>query len=144
MQKYITRLKLQNVAMKMSEERTPAIFGEVSNTGDRPVDALTVSVIWFEGRGKDLKQDDREEHAVIITPVEFTDFTEPVAPLMPGDTRPFGFILSAAPGVQQAASPYVTISAIAFTDGTLAKSVGGRAAGATASASPSPVDHRQP
>ncbi|MGH7842933.1 MAG: hypothetical protein ACREQT_15635 [Candidatus Binataceae bacterium] len=139
MQKYMAQIKLQDVAMKMSEERTPAIFGKVSNAGDRAVDVLTLSVTWYTGRGKDLKQADREEHAVIVTPVEFTDFTEPVAPLMPGDSRPFGFILSAAPALQQAASPYVTISAIAFSDGTPSRS-----AAAPASPRPSPSEPHAP
>ncbi|HLW69132.1 MAG TPA: hypothetical protein VKS22_00775 [Candidatus Binataceae bacterium] len=146
MDQYMAMLKLKNVAMKMSEDRVPAIFGDVSNTGDRPVDILILSVTWYEGRGKDLKQVDHEEHPIIITPLEFTDFTAPVAPLMPGESRPFGFTLSVAPAVQQVASPYVTISQLAFGDGALAKAAGPfvRSATATPSATSSPSDHHQP
>jgi len=142
MQKYMARLKLNNVAMKMSEERVPAIFGEVSNPGDRPVDILTLSVTWYEGRGKALKHADHEEHVVIITPIEFTDFTEPVSPLMPGESRPFGFTLSVSPAVQEVASPYLTISEIAFSDDALSKFVGPSVA--APSTNPSPSDHQQP
>ena len=113
---YATRLTLSDVAMKMSEERMPAIFGTVHNTGDRPVDALTLAVTWYSGRGKDLKAVHREEHPVVVTPVEFTDFTRPVLPFAPGESRPFGFVLTAPAAVQQEASPYVTISSIAMAE----------------------------
>ena len=68
------------------------------------------------GRGSDLKMIHREEHSVVLTPIEFTGFTQPVIPLMPGESRPVGFILSAPQEVQQKASPYVTISTIALAD----------------------------
>jgi hypothetical protein len=51
----------------------------------------------------------------VITPIEFTDFSVPVLPFVPGEKRPFGFILTAPVQVQQDAAPYVTISAIALT-----------------------------
>lgn len=124
-QGYSPRLQLKNVAMKMSEDRVPAIFGEVQNTGARPVDAVALAVTWYMGRGKDLKQMAREEHPVIFTPVEFTDFTEPVIPFMPGESRRFGFTLTAAANVQQAASPYVTIGSITLSDGFAPKSASG-------------------
>jgi hypothetical protein len=113
---YSARLQLKGVAMKMSEDRVPAIFGEIRNTGDRPVDGVLLAVTWYTGRGKDLNAISREEHPVIVTPVEFTDFTEPVVPLMPGEARPFGFTLSAPANVQQVGSPYVTVASIALTD----------------------------
>jgi len=113
---YATRLTLSDVAMKMSEERMPAIFGTVHNTGDRPVDALTLAVTWYSGRGKDLKAVHREEHPVVVTPVEFTDFTRPVLPFAACESRPFGFVLTAPAAVQQEASPYVTISSIAMAE----------------------------
>ncbi|HXR25467.1 MAG TPA: hypothetical protein VN742_08915, partial [Candidatus Binataceae bacterium] len=113
-QAYATRLTLSDVAMKMSEERMPAIFGTVRNTGDRPVDTLAVAVTWYSGRGKDLQAVYREEHPVVATPVEFTDFSRPVLPFAPGESRPFGFVLTAPADVQQQASPYVTISSVAL------------------------------
>jgi hypothetical protein len=117
---YATQVKLTDVAMKMAETRVPGIFGTVTNSGNRPIDAVGLGVSWYVGRGKNLKAIHREDHSVIHTPVEFTDFTRPVTPLLPGEARPFGFILTAPRDVQQQASPYVTISAIALTDPALA------------------------
>jgi hypothetical protein len=111
---YATNLKLSNVAMKMSEERTPAILGTVRNTGTRAVDGLVLTVTWYRGRGKDLQAVSREEHPVVATPIQFTDFSRPVEPLAPGAERPFGFVLTAPTGVQQEASPYVTVGALAL------------------------------
>jgi hypothetical protein len=116
MQRYMGQLKLTGIAMKMSEDRTPAMFGEVTNSGNRALDHLILAVTWYEGRGKDLKQDGREDHPVVATPADFTDFTQAVAPLMPGESRAFGFNLEVAPTIQQVASPYVTIGEIAFAD----------------------------
>jgi hypothetical protein len=108
-------LALTDIAMRMSEERVPAIFGSIANTGDRVLDAVQVAVTWYEGRGKGLKVAYAEKHPIVITPIEFTDFSVPVLPFVPGEKRPFGFILTAPVQVQQDAAPYVTISAIAFT-----------------------------
>jgi len=112
---YAAKMKLSGVAMKMSERRVPGIFGAIANAGDRPVDDVRLAVTWYEGRGRDLKAVYREEHPVVLTPIEFTDFSEQVIPFAPGETRRFGFVLTAPAEVQQAASPYVTIASIAFT-----------------------------
>jgi hypothetical protein len=112
---YAGQLKLSGIAMKMSEQRVPAIFGAVTNSGDKAIDDIKLAVTWYEGRGKGLKAVHREEHAVVITPIEFTDFGRPVLPFVSGETRHFGFILSAPAEVQQNASPYVTIGTIAFS-----------------------------
>ncbi len=112
---YISRLKLDRVAVKMSEERIPAIFGTVTNTGDKPLDEVTLAVTFYEGRGKDLHAVHREVHPVVATPLQFTDFGRSVLPFTPGETRQFGFILSAPAQIEQDASPYVTVSSIAFT-----------------------------
>jgi hypothetical protein len=114
---YGAKLQLNDVAMRMAEERVPAIFGEVTNSGNRPIDELRLAVTWYEGRGKDLKVVDREEHQIVLTPVEFTDFSRDVIPFVSGETRSFGFILSASPDVQQNATPYVTVASLAFTQG---------------------------
>jgi tetratricopeptide (TPR) repeat protein len=112
---YAAKMRLSGVAMKMSERRVPGIFGAIANEGDRAVDDVRLAVTWYEGRGKDLKAVYREEHPVVLTPIEFTDFSERVIPFAPGETRRFGFILTAPAEIQQAASPYVTIASIAFT-----------------------------
>jgi hypothetical protein len=119
-QAYAAQVRLTNVAMKMADARVPGIFGTVTNSGLRPVDTVALAVTWYVGRGANLKAVHREDHSVVVTPVDFTDFTQPVVPLMPGEARPFGFILTAPRDVQQQASPYVRISAIALTDPALA------------------------
>jgi hypothetical protein len=112
---YIARsLKLSDVAMKMSEDRVPGIFGTIVNGGGRAIDQATLAVTWYEGRGPNLRQIFREQDAIVITPLQFTDFTRPVVPFQPGATRQFGFILAAPAEVQQEAAPYVTIRAIVF------------------------------
>ncbi|HKV56574.1 MAG TPA: hypothetical protein VJN94_18205 [Candidatus Binataceae bacterium] len=112
---YAAKLALGNVAMRMSEQRVPAIFGAVTNSGDRPIDELRLAVTWYEGRGKNLKVAYREEHPIVLTPIEFTDFSQEVIPFLPGEERRFGFALSAPPNVQQDGSPYVTIASVAFS-----------------------------
>jgi hypothetical protein len=111
---YGARLKLDRVAMRVAEERVPAIFGDITNAGDRPIDELRLAVTWYQGRGKDLKVVHREEHSVVVTAIEFTDFSRPVIPFLPGERRQFGFILGAPPEVQQNAIPYVTVGSLAF------------------------------
>jgi hypothetical protein len=113
---YAIRLTLSDVAMKMSDARVPAIFGTLRNTGGRAVDALTLTVTWYQGRGKDLQAVAHEEYPVVATPVEFTDFTRPVLPFAPRESRPFGFVLTAPANVQQEASPYITIGSIAIAE----------------------------
>ncbi len=112
---YGAKLKLNGIAMRMAEERVPAIFGDITNAGNRPIDELRIAVTWYQGRGKSLKTVQREEHPIVVTPIEFTDFSRQMIPFLPGETRQFGFILSAPPEVQQNATPYVTIASLAFT-----------------------------
>jgi hypothetical protein len=109
------KVVLSDVAMRMSEERVPAIFGSITNAGDRALDGVQIAVTWYEGHGKNLKAAYVEKHPVVITPMEFTDFSLPVLPFIAGEKRPFGFILTAPVQVQQDAAPYVTVSAIVFT-----------------------------
>src|SRR6266436_7928643 len=42
-------------------------------------------------------------------------FGHPVKPFVPGETRDFGFRLTAAPEVQQKANPDLTVTSIVFT-----------------------------
>ena len=115
-QAYIaSNLKLSDVAMKMSEDRVPGIFGTITNAGKRALDQIALAVTWYEGRGNGLRQVFREQHAIVITPLQFTDFSRPVIPFLAGTSRQFGFILTAPTEVQQNGSPFVTVSAIVFT-----------------------------
>jgi outer membrane murein-binding lipoprotein Lpp len=109
------QLVLSGVAMRMSEERVPAIFGTITNRGGRALDDVDLTVTWYAGRGKDLKAVYAEKHPIVATPYQFTDFSRPVIPFVPGESRPFGFILTAPVEVQQDANPYVTIGGVAFT-----------------------------
>ena len=115
---YAPKLVMSKVAMRMSEERVPAIFGMVTNSGKRAIDQLSLAVTWYEGRGESLKVANREEHPIVLTPIEFTDFSRPVIPFLPGETRHFGFTLNAPIDVEQEAAPYVTIAWIGFTEST--------------------------
>ncbi len=108
-------LRLSDVAMRMSEERVPAVFGAIKNRGARAIDNVQIAVTWYSGRGKDAKPVFTERHPIIVTPLEFTDFSRPVIPLLPDEKRSFGFILTAPVKVQQDAAPYVTIGSIVFT-----------------------------
>jgi hypothetical protein len=121
-QVYAAQLKLSDVAMKMSKERVPAIFGKLRNAGDRPVDTLALVVSWYVGHGRDTRAVAHEDHVVVFTPIEFADFTRKVAPFEPGESRAFGFILNAPQSVQQEAAPYVTIGAIALSDSRVSRS----------------------
>jgi hypothetical protein len=112
---YSANLKFDKVVMRMSEERVPAIFGEITNGGDRPIDQLHLAVTWYQGRGKDLRALQREEHPIVVTPIQFTDFSRQVIPFLPGEKRHFGFILTAPPEVQQSATPYVSIASLVFS-----------------------------
>jgi len=111
----VSNLKLSDVAMKMSEDRVPGIFGTITNAGNRALDQVALAVTWYEGREKSLREVFREQHAIVITPLQFTDFSRPVIPFLPGAARQFGFILTAPGEIQQNASPYVTVSAVVFT-----------------------------
>jgi hypothetical protein len=115
---YAPKLVLSKVVMRVSEERVPAIFGVVTNSGKRAIDQLSLAVTWYEGRDKSLKVVNREEHPIVLTPIEFTDFSRPVIPFLPGETRHFGFTLNAPIDVEQEAAPYVTIAWIGFTEST--------------------------
>ena len=109
-------VQLGDVVMHMSEERVPAIFGSITNTGDLAGwRANCCERGKIEGPASNLKAAYTEKHPVVITPIEFTDFSLPVLPLVAGERRPFGFILTAPVQIQQDAAPYVTVSAITFT-----------------------------
>jgi len=112
---YSAKLKLEGVAMRMAEERVPAIFGEITNSGDKPIDELRLAVTWYQRHDHSFKVVRREDHSIVVTPIEFTDFSRQVIPFLPGEKRQFGFILSAPPEVQQNATPYVTVASLAFS-----------------------------
>jgi hypothetical protein len=114
-QTYIPKLVLSDVDMKMAASRVPGIFGKIKNTGDKPIDEVQMTVTYWEGRGRRKKKVYEEDHTPIATPLEFTNFSRPVLPLVPGETRDFGFRLTAPPEIQQRATPDLNVTKIVFT-----------------------------
>jgi len=117
-QAYIPKVGLTDVDMKMAASRVPGIFGKITNNGDKAIDEIQFTVTYSEGKGNKKKQVYSETHTPIATPFEFTDFSRPVAPFVPGETRPFGFRLSAPADVQQKATPDLNVTQIVFTQST--------------------------
>jgi len=114
-QAYIPKIVLSDVDMKMSASRVPGIFGKMTNSGDKAIDEVQFTVTYTEGKGKKKKEVFTEVHTPIATPLEFTNFLRPMLPFVPGETRNFGFRLTAPTDVQQKATPDLTITSIVFT-----------------------------
>jgi hypothetical protein len=114
-QAYIPKIVLSDVDMKMSESRVPGIFGKMTNSGDKAIDEIQFTVTYYEGKGKKKKEVFSEVHTPIATPLEFTNFLRPVLPFVPGETRNFGFRLTAPIDVQQKGTPDLTVTSIVFT-----------------------------
>jgi hypothetical protein len=112
---YFPKLVLSDVAVKMSAARVPAIFGRIINAGNRGVDEVRLTVIYYAGRGAERKTLYQESHSVIVTPIEFVGFVRPVLPFVPGETRDFGFELTAPAQIQQQSEPSLTVDSLVFT-----------------------------
>ena len=52
---------------------------------------------------------------MIVTPIEFVGFVRPVLPFVPGETRDFGFELTAPAQIQQQSEPSLTVDSLVFT-----------------------------
>ncbi|HYL57250.1 MAG TPA: hypothetical protein VEU51_00165 [Candidatus Acidoferrales bacterium] len=115
-QAYIPKIVLSDVDMKMSASRVPGIFGKMTNSGDKAIDEVQFTVTYSEGKGKNKKDVFTEVHVPVATALEFTNFVRPVLPFVPGETRNFGFRLTAPTDVQQKATPDLTITSIVFTE----------------------------
>ncbi len=115
---YIPKLALTDVDMKMAASRVPGIFGKMTNSGDKAIDEVQFTVNYYEGKGKNKKMVYTEVHVPVATPLEFTNFGRPVLPFVPGETRSFGFRLSAPPEIQQKATPDLNVTSIVFTQST--------------------------
>ncbi len=81
---YVPKLALSDVDMKMAASRVPGIFGKITNNGDKAIDEIVVTVTYSEGKAKKKKQVFSEEHSIVVTPIEFTNFGRPVLPFVPG------------------------------------------------------------
>jgi hypothetical protein len=117
-QAYIPKIGLTDVDMKMAASRVPGIFGKLTNNGDKAIDEVQFTVTYYEGKGAKKKQVYTETHTPVSTPFEFTDFLKPVAPFIPGESRQFGFRLTAPADVQQKATPDLNVTQIVFTQST--------------------------
>ncbi|HVN63004.1 MAG TPA: hypothetical protein VMT58_00090 [Candidatus Binataceae bacterium] len=115
---YAPKIGFSDVALKMSASRKPGIFGSITNNSDRPIDQVTVTVSYYIGKGKNRKLAYSETHTPISTPLEFTDFARKVLPFVPGETRKFGFDLTAPIEIQQKADLDVTATGLVFTQST--------------------------
>jgi tetratricopeptide (TPR) repeat protein len=116
---YLDNLKLSEIEMRMSAQEHPAVFGKITNHGNRPLDEVRMKVTFFKGHGAARRALFIEQHIPIATPLQFTDFTIRALPLMPGETRDFGFELKAPISTQQVADPYVAVSDVVFTESAL-------------------------
>jgi hypothetical protein len=114
-QAYIPKIVLSDVDMKMSASRVPGIFGKMTNSGDKAIDELEFTVTYYEGKGKNKKAVLTELHSGVATPLQFNNFGRPVLPFVPGETRTFGFRLTAPTEVQMKSSPDLTVTSIVFT-----------------------------
>ncbi len=133
---YGDELKLSDVGMRMSVAGHPAIFGRIANHGDRPVDSVRMKVTFYEGSGPDRRGVFVEQHVPIATPLQFSDFALRAMPLMPGETRDFGFELKAPIDTQRSADPYVTVSDVVFTQPDLMPPAEAQARASAGGASP--------
>jgi len=114
-QAYVPKIVLSDVDMKMSASRVPGIFGKMTNSGDKAIDEVQFTVTYTEGKGKNKKEVFSEVHTPVATPLEFNNFGRPALPFVPGETRSFGFRLTAATDIQQKATPDLTVTSIVFT-----------------------------
>ena len=114
-QAYVPKLALSDVDMKMASSGVPGIFGKITNNGDKAIDEIVVTVTYSEGKGAKKKQVFSEEHSVITTPIAFLNFSKPVLPFVPGETRSFGFKLTAPADVQKKATPDLEVSGVVFS-----------------------------
>ena len=117
-QAYVPKIALSDVDLKMSASRVPGIFGKMTNSGDKALDEVQFTVTYYEGKGKNKKAVLTEIHTPVATALEFTNFARPVLPFVPGETRNFGFKLTAPTDVQMKSSPDLTVTSIVFTQST--------------------------
>jgi len=117
-QAYVPKIALSDVDLKMSASRVPGIFGKMTNSGDKALDEVQFTVTYYEGKGKNKKAVLTEIHTPVATALEFTNFARPVLPFVPGETRNFGFQLTAPTDVQMKSSPDLTVTSIVFTQST--------------------------
>lgn len=110
---YLSKLVLKNVVSKPAQSGEPGLFGQITNSGDRALDQVELTVSYGSASGKMVYS---EKHVTVATPLEFTDFDMSIVPFGPGQTRDFGFVLKAAPEIQVSNKPSVTVTGIILSE----------------------------
>jgi len=116
---YLPHLALSEVGMKMSADHRPAVFGKITNNGNRAIDGVRMIVTFFSGQGAGRHPIFSEDHTPISTPLEFANFAIRAEPLAPGETRAFGVALGAPATIEESGDPFVAVSEIIFTPSAL-------------------------
>jgi hypothetical protein len=112
-QSYLPRLLLRNVDAKPTLSGNPGMFGQIVNSGDRPLDEVELTVSYYSGAGKLVYG---ETHTPLALPLEFTDFDLPIVPLRAGETRDFGITLKASSEIQEQNKARMTVTGIIFSE----------------------------
>jgi len=109
---YLSKVVLKNVVTKPAQSGASGIFGQITNSGQRALDQVELTVSYGPEPGKPVYS---EKHLPISTPLEFTDFDMPIVAFGPGQTRDFGILLKAPPPVQEHDKPSVTVTGLIFS-----------------------------
>jgi hypothetical protein len=112
-QSYLSRVVLKNIVNKPATSGAPGLFGQITNSGDRALDQVELTVSYGAEPGKPVYA---EKHQPIATPLEFTDFNLPIVPFSPGETRGFGIALKAPMQIQEQNKPTVMVTGIIFSE----------------------------
>ncbi|MGO9062216.1 MAG: hypothetical protein ACLQU2_33365 [Candidatus Binataceae bacterium] len=110
---YMSKLVIKNVVTKQTRSGASGIFGQITNSGERALDQVELTVSYGLEPGKPVYS---EKHLPISTPLEFTDFDMPIVTFGPGQTRDFGILLKAPPQIQEHDKPGVTVTGIIFSE----------------------------
>jgi hypothetical protein len=111
---YSPKLKLAKVVRQMTSTGDPGMFAEIINIGDKPVDDVRVTVSYYVIQDGKRSLVLATDYSAITNPLQFTGFLVPPAPLMPGERRTFGLRLNVAVGVQEEATPRLTVASVIF------------------------------
>ena len=109
---YLSKVVLKNVVTKPAQSGASGIFGQITNSGERALDQVELTVSYGPEPGKPVYS---EKHVPISTPLEFTDFDMPIVAFGPGQTRDFGILLKAPPPIQEHDKPSVTVTGLIFS-----------------------------
>ena len=112
-QSYLPELTLKNTDAKPALSGSTGMFGQIVNSGDRDLDQVELTVSYYSDAGKLVY---RERHTPIALPLEFTDFTVPLVPMRPGETRDIGITLTAPSEIQQQNKPKMSVSGLIFSE----------------------------